>query len=103
MQWEGMAQGAKPHVFGVRSQVGEHGQGIGVYRKLFVKRVFKSRKNVVSVLVRVQPEGKDVFDQRRMLMSGRALEFNVGAETQGFGHSGFFVVSNRARKAIILY
>ena len=103
MQWQGMAQGAEPQVFGMRSQVGEYGQGIGVYGKLLIKRVFKSRKNVVSVLVRVQPEGQDVFDQCRMIMSGRALEFDIGAETQGFGHNGFFVVSNRERKAIILY
>ena len=103
MQRQGMAQGAEPQVFGARSQVGEYSQGIGVYRKLLIKRVFKSRKNMISVLVRVQPEGKHVFDQRRMIMSRRTLEFDIGAKTQGLGHSGFFVVSNRARKAIILY
>ena len=89
MQWQGMAQGAKAQVFSARSQVGEYGKGVRIYRKLFIKRVFQRRKNMETGLVRVQPEGNDIFDQRRMLMSGRALEFDVGAKTYGFGHNGF--------------
>ena len=100
MQRQGMAQGAKAQVFGTRSQVGEYGQGVRVYRELFIKRVFQRGKDMETGLVRVQPEGNDIFDQRRMIMSGRALEFDVGAKTYGFGHNGFLLLVIRHEKRL---
>ena len=87
-----MAQRSKAQVSGTFRQVGKYRQGVGVDGKLLVKRVFQRCKDMEAVIIRVYGEGKDVFDQRCVIMPGRTLEFDVCAKTQGFGHEGIFLM-----------
>ena len=70
MQRQRVAQRSKAQVSGTFRQVGKYRQGIGVDGKLFVKRVFQRCKDMEAGIIRVYREGKDVFDQRCVIMPG---------------------------------